>query len=402
MNSVEDLWMKIEKQSINSNLNKENTIETTLLIVGEPSCGKSSLIQSFLRPTVTKEPKSTIALEYNYAKKKTASVSNVNQNTTSLCHIWELGGEVNESKLLEIPLNKSTLSSSSILIVCDLSKPQNILSSLQKWIKATRELVKKQINEYRLANNNTKFSSKILSQSITASAYQDHPKDSNRTRPCEVPIYIVLNKYDLFKTTPATDKRAVYQAVRMFAHYHGAHIITTSVIETSLKESFRSHMNIICFPSPTPSPVIANINTNANVSASVNTEIDAMTASVSANKDAAATAAVGGAGKKTYYDVNIEKPVQVTAGRDDFDAILLMSLTSSSASGAGRAAASTSNTLDDAKVAKSRLLTAESDISSFLTTQGVSTDCWNKFNEHVRSSTTLLCCYTLFYFTAFY
>ena len=395
MNTVEDLWMKIEKQA-GDNLNKENTIETTLLIVGEPSSGKSSLIQSFLKPTVTKEPKSTIALDYSYAKKKAPAIGNVNQNVTSLCHIWELGGEVNESKLLEIPLTKTTLSSSTILIVCDLSKPQNILVSLQKWIKVTRELIKKQISEYRLANNNAKFLSKINSQSLTASAYQDHPKDSSRARPCEIPIYIVLNKYDLFKITPTTDKRAVYQVVRMFAHYHGAHVITTSVVENTLKDTFRTQMNLICFP-PTPPPVVAVTPSPAPTStatATVNTttteekekdkenNVTNTTTTTTTTSTMTATATPAAKTTKTYYDVNIEKPTQVSAGRDDFETILLLSLPSTAASGS-KSAASAAAASDDAKVAKSRLLTAESDVAAFLTPQGVSTDCWNKFNEHV-------------------
>lgn len=356
MNAVEDLWQKIEKQQLS--FNQESTLESTVLIVGEPGCGKSSLIQSFLRPTVTKEPKSTIALEYNYAKKKTASATNPNQNTTSLCHIWELGGEVNESKLLEIPLNKSTLQTSAVLIVCDLSKPQNMLATMQKWIKVSRELVKKLIGEFRIANNNIKFISKIAQQVGTLQTYQEHTKDSNRARPCEIPIYIVLNKYDLFKTTPAQDKRAIYQVARMFAHYHGAHIITTSVVEAALKDSFRSYMNGICFPTP-----VANQTPVAPITTS----------------EVKTDATVVVKGSKTFYDVNIEKPVQISAGRDDFDAVLLMSLPSSS--GTGKPGAS--NTIDDSRTVKSRLLTAESDIAGFLTAQGVAADCWNKYSEHV-------------------
>ena len=337
MNNVEDLWMKIEKQQAQSenNFSKDNTIETTLLIVGEPSSGKSSLIQAFLKPSVTKEPKPTIALEYNYAKKKAPSTTNANQNITNLCHIWELGGEVNESKLLEIPLNKTTVSTSSIIIVCDLSKPANILMSLQKWIKVTRELIKKQVTDFRAANNNIKFHSKIYSQSNTNSSYREHTKDSNRARPCEIPIYIVLNKYDVFKTTQANDKRALYQAARMFAHYHGAHVITASVVEPTLKDAFRSHMNYITFPPLPPPPIPTVLPQTTATSTTTDSSADNTDTSAAKLKEkekdtaslaASVTAAASTTKAKSYYDINIEKPVQITAGRDDFETILIMSL----------------------------------------------------------------------------
>jgi len=49
------------------------------------------------------------------------------------------GGDIFEPGLLEIPLSQKNFASTAIIIVADLSKPQNLIESLLKWIKATRE-----------------------------------------------------------------------------------------------------------------------------------------------------------------------------------------------------------------------------------------------------------------------
>lgn len=82
--------------------------DTITLFVGDSGSGKSTLIQTFLKPSVTKEPKSTFALEYNFARKKGGSGgkdSNSNSSGRNVAHIWELGGDIYEPKLLEIPVS---------------------------------------------------------------------------------------------------------------------------------------------------------------------------------------------------------------------------------------------------------------------------------------------------------
>ena len=46
MNVVEDLWTKIEKEGLSLS---NDTIESTVVIVGESGCGKSSIIQNYLK-----------------------------------------------------------------------------------------------------------------------------------------------------------------------------------------------------------------------------------------------------------------------------------------------------------------------------------------------------------------
>lgn len=244
--------------------------DTTTLFVGDSGSGKSTLIQSFLKPSVTKEPKSTFALEYNFARKKAGSGSGMG-GERSVAHIWELGGDIYEPKLLEIPIK--TLSNLSVVIVCDLSKPQNAMSSLLRWIGLVRDVVNKRIGELKATN--APHAATVRDNAMKS--FREHQRDGTRVRPCEVPLYIVANKFDSFKGLGSAERRQVYQCLRFVAHYNGATLVTASSADLSLKESFRSLCNTICF----------------------------------------------GSSLKSMCETSVEKPLAVTVGRDDFENIML-------------------------------------------------------------------------------
>ena len=85
----EDIWTKLGREPIIDNQSSES-LDCTTLLVGDSGSGKSSIWQSFLKPTLTKEPKPTFALEYSFARKKVAvSVPGV-APAKNLAHIWEL------------------------------------------------------------------------------------------------------------------------------------------------------------------------------------------------------------------------------------------------------------------------------------------------------------------------
>lgn len=225
----------------NNNAVENNVVEDdenqdlTTLFLGDSGCGKSTLIQSFLKPNVTKEPKPTFALEYNYARKKVQSGS----NQRAVAHIWEIGGDIYEPKLLEIPITAKTISSATIVLCCDLAKPQNCLSSLLRWI----DIIKRRIAEIK-ATNATAITNL---REIHKNHYKEHPDAAIVSSSVGIPLYIVLNKYDIFKTLPLSDKRNLLETIRFFAHYYGASIITSSSVDLSLKESFKINCQILAF-----------------------------------------------------------------------------------------------------------------------------------------------------------
>ena len=311
---VEDLWAKLEAQPVQVT---EDNNDTNTLFIGDSGCGKSSLIQTFLKPTVTKEPKPTFALEYSFARKKGNSTTGAQSNSKCVAHIWELGGDINEPRLIDIAISVKNIAATTVVICCDLSRPQNALASLKKWITLIRDSIKKRLAELKV-NNPTEVSSL---RERAYSQYEENLNDRTRVKPCEVPIVIIANKYDILKTKSVSERRSVMQVMRFIAHLHGASLYVTSSTEPSLKEGLRNFINSICFRLPL----------------------------------------------KSSCDVAIDKPATITAGRDDFTQILISSLSENSSSTA----------------AKSRLIYSESDVPSFLTPQGPAPECWSRFTEHL-------------------
>lgn len=273
--NVDDIWSILEKT-------KENPDETSdshdvgVLIVGEPGCGKSSLLQSFLKPNVTKDPKPTFALEYNFVRKKQISTKVASK---AVSHLWELGGDIFEPKMLEIPLALKTLKYTSVIICCDLSKPNNVIPSLLKWITCVTDCVQKQYNKTVSDEENSFDIQEYLKNKSQYCYGAEHP-DLQKVSVGPISLYIALTKYDQFKTRNSVECRAILQAIRFIAHAHCASIITTCSVDAALRESFRSVFNQICFS--------------------------------------------GAAfGVKVGLDVQSDRPINVQAGKDSFGSILM-------------------------------------------------------------------------------
>ena len=283
----------------------------TLLVVGDSGCGKSTLIQSFLKPNNNKDPKPTFALEYNFARKKNAGAG-----SKALAHIWELGGDIKESSLLNIPLPTSNLPNAAVMIVVDMSKPENVLTSLQRWIQLVREHIQARMSELK----STGTGEAAGKMKVAAKArYGEEHEDLKNVRPCEVPIVIVGNKFDIFRSKPSADRRALVQAIRFMAHYHGASFVATSRTESAYRDMLRGVMGTVAFGLP----------------------------------------------PKGVCEVSGDKPAQVAAGKDSFKNILL--------------AIGTGKTADED--GKSAYAGSEADIELFVSGNGIRKECWGRFHD---------------------
>eukprot|EP01038_Epipyxis_sp_PR26KG_P014616 gene14616-19627_t len=246
---IEDIWTRIarEQPPLTNNTitnvtddKQSQSTNSTVLFVGELGCGKSTLIQGFLKPSAgsNKDIKPTIALEYNFARKTV-------NNLKSVANIWELGGDMLDPKLVEVAINMKSFSNCSVVICCDLSKPHNIVSSLLRSINIIKEVIAKRANELQSSNNNLLT---LIREKVSA-RYASHP-DARIFKPSEVPIFIIGNKMDGFRNLPSSyERRSIAQVLRFIAHYYGATLITTSSNDATLRDSFRTLLSSICFNS---------------------------------------------------------------------------------------------------------------------------------------------------------
>ena len=125
--------------------------------------------------------------------------------------------------------------------------------------------------------------------------------------------YNIGNKYDLFKTLPIIERRSIIQVMRMFAHYHGASLLTSSLSEPSIKDHYRHAMDSICFPTlsvPTPAP-----SQPSNIQGDNTVE----------NKVAVVSSSyIVARGMSVTYEAGIDKPVYISAGKVSLTAYCIM------------------------------------------------------------------------------
>jgi dynein light intermediate chain 2 len=211
---------------------------SSLVIVGDLSSGKSTLIQTFLKPTASKDSKPTIALEYNFARRTSNGVKQV-------ANLWEIGGDLVEPKLMEIGITLKGLPSTTVIVCCDLSKPHNLLNSVLRAISAVKETASKRVAALQATNVNRLVE---MREKLTL-PYKGHPYE-NRVRPLDVPVCIVANKHDTFKSLSSSDRRAVIQILRFVAHFFGAHLIATSSADATHRDAFRTLISNLAFGMP--------------------------------------------------------------------------------------------------------------------------------------------------------
>ena len=262
---VDDLWGKIESEPIDVD---GDSSESTVLFVGDSGSGKTSLINSLLKANSSKQPKPTYALDYSFARKKNAS----NSGGKMVAHVWELGGDIKEPGLLDIPISARNIKTLSIVVCCDLSKPHNILMSIRQWIKLLREVISRKTAEHNTLHPEAPFEM----DEARLAHYTAHP-DERIVSLSKVPVYVVATKYDIFKDLGSIERRVACQMLRFVSHYYGATLLTSSTIDATLREQFKTFFNAICFRGAL----------------------------------------------KVSVDSNHDRPLHITAGKDSFENILL-------------------------------------------------------------------------------
>ena len=266
---VETIWTKLESQAERDT--EDAASETTTLLVGDGACGKTSLINNTFKSS-SKTPKPTFALEYTFARKKNVGSGNAPK---SVAHVWELGGGINQLKLLNVPLSPRVLSTATLVVCCDLSKPQNAVSSLKRWIDALKEVLVKGLG---------KDAYKRMREKERTTNYEGNP-DRAKVSPFPVPLFVVGTKYDHVRNMTTADRRSLLQLLRFFAHYHGATLLCSSSADATMRDSFKSVFGSICFAT----------------------------------------------GLKNLTELAADKPVMVSAGKDSFSGILSSTISVSEA-----------------------------------------------------------------------
>ncbi|XP_075856825.1 cytoplasmic dynein 2 light intermediate chain 1 isoform X1 [Microcebus murinus] len=182
-------------------------------------------------------PKPTLALEYTYGRRAKG-----HNTPKDIAHFWELGGGTSLLDLISIPITSDTLRTFSIVLVLDLSKPNDLWPTMENLLQATRSHVDKVM--MKLGKTNSKAASEMR-QKMWSNMQKDHP-DRELIDPFPIPLVIIGSKYDIFQDFDSEKRKVICKTLRFVAHYYGASLMFTSKSEALLLK-IRGVINQLAF-----------------------------------------------------------------------------------------------------------------------------------------------------------
>jgi len=199
--------------------------------VGGKRSGKSSIIAKFLDPKSKKETNPTVALEYLFGRKSS-------DTGTRIVHLWELGGGIHLSDLIKVALTKENFANAVCLVTVDLSKPEEVVDTARYWLR---------IIQHRAEA----VASELQEDGVDVVQLMSDKAGSPQAK--GIPVYIVANKYDLFKDADPKARHDMARTLRAMALEVGASLIYMCAGDSSDKELqscikvFRSLLNANVF-----------------------------------------------------------------------------------------------------------------------------------------------------------
>ncbi|NP_001335841.1 cytoplasmic dynein 2 light intermediate chain 1 isoform 5 [Homo sapiens] len=236
----ETLWeiakAEVEKRGINGSEGDGAEIaEKFVFFIGSKNGGKTTIILRCLDRD--EPPKPTLALEYTYGRRAKG-----HNTPKDIAHFWELGGGTSLLDLISIPITGDTLRTFSLVLVLDLSKPNDLWPTMENLLQATKSHVDKVI--MKLGKTNAKAVSEMR-QKIWNNMPKDHP-DHELIDPFPVPLVIIGSKYDVFQDFESEKRKVICKTLRFVAHYYGASLMFTSKSEALLLK-IRGVINQLAF-----------------------------------------------------------------------------------------------------------------------------------------------------------
>ncbi|OXB65484.1 hypothetical protein ASZ78_014835 [Callipepla squamata] len=141
-------------------------------------------------------PKPTLALEYTFGRR-----ARRHNAPKDIAHFWEIGGGTSLLELIQIPITISNIRSFGVVLVLDLSRPNELWMTMENLLQATRNHVNKIVA--KLEKTDPKVATEIK-QKMQSNLQRDHP-DYDLVDPFPIPLVIIGSKYDIFHFTSKSE-----------------------------------------------------------------------------------------------------------------------------------------------------------------------------------------------------
>uniref|UniRef100_H3CPU9 Cytoplasmic dynein 2 light intermediate chain 1 n=1 Tax=Tetraodon nigroviridis TaxID=99883 RepID=H3CPU9_TETNG len=195
-------------------------VERTVFLMGSKAGGKTSILLKCLDRDEPSKP--TLALEYTFGRRARG-----HNTPKDIAHIWELGGGTFLSDLVQIPITSADLKFLSVILIVDLSKPNELWGTTEKLLQVTQAHLEK---AFSMAQKAQTAKPAATHQTATQSAARvlpaDYP-DRELISAFPVPLLIVGSKYDIFQEFDSDKKKLIAQMLRFVAHSYAASLIFT-------------------------------------------------------------------------------------------------------------------------------------------------------------------------------
>ncbi|XP_024152407.1 cytoplasmic dynein 2 light intermediate chain 1 [Oryzias melastigma] len=231
----DSLWELAAAEVQQQESEEETVSERTVFLMGSKAGGKTSILLRCLERD--EPPKPTLALEYTFGRRARG-----HNTPKDIAHLWELGGGTSLSDLVQIPITPVSVGSLSVILVLDLSKPNDLWVTSEKLLQAAQTQVEKVFSQ----SQKTKPGAKNPVRPAARVLPKDYP-DRELISPFPVPLLIIGSKYDLFQEFDSEKKKVVSKTLRFIAHYYAASLVFTSIKSESLMSKTKSFFSHLAF-----------------------------------------------------------------------------------------------------------------------------------------------------------
>ncbi|XP_042732695.1 cytoplasmic dynein 2 light intermediate chain 1 isoform X1 [Lagopus leucura] len=209
--------------------------EKSVLFMGSKNGGKTTII---LRCLEREEiPKPTLVLEYTFGRR-----ARRHNAPKDIAHFWEIGGGTSLLELIRIPITVNNVRSFAVVLVLDLSKPNELWMTMENLLQATRNHVNKILAKLEKADPEAAAE---IKQKMQNNLQRDHP-DYDLVDPFPIPLVIIGSKYDIFHEFDSEMRKIISRTLRFVSHYYGASLAFTSKSEALLLKA-RALINHLAF-----------------------------------------------------------------------------------------------------------------------------------------------------------
>ncbi|NWS65383.1 DC2L1 protein, partial [Crotophaga sulcirostris] len=210
-----------------------DVLEKSILFMGNKNGGKTTIILRCLERYVSSLG---ILWKRMFPNKETLL------QPKDVAHFWELGGGTSLLELIRIPITSNNIRSFSVVLVLDLSKPNEIWTTMEKLLQVTRNHVNKILT--KLEKTNPEVATEIK-QRMRNNLQRDHP-DYELVDPFPIPLVIIGSKYDIFHEFDSEMRKIISKTLRFVSHYYGASLVFTNKSEALLLKA-RALINHLAF-----------------------------------------------------------------------------------------------------------------------------------------------------------